>query len=355
MMIASPMKTGCIGAGRAQYYDADGIEMGGKMNVARHGRFFYLLAVAILAMAPVAAKAVSCQAQVGAARAARYVEQCLAITSATHPPCNADNSCEVIGQHIQTMCAQDPHAPTWCLAYKTTAVPNPPPPMPRAEQPGFDCTKASSPVDREICAPGNDPLAKDDRAMTRLYRRALAQSPEPARVRAEQLAFLRDREQCGAREPGRKSPDMALDHCIGVLTHYRIDALRRPGRGGEAWSTDGPPPPCDASFGDDGWDGIAVAPAAATVTFTWFDMREAVLQPTDKVDFEVDGTVFPGQIKADSDGQPNAAATDRQLIAAMAHASLLRVRRNGKVIFRADLAGFAASYAKALSCAGLAK
>lgn len=325
------------------------------MRNVRRATAFRLLAAAMLAPGAVAAQVVSCRAQVGAARAALYVNQCLAITTATHPPCNADNACEVIGQHIQYMCARDPHAPIWCQAYRTTAVPNPPPPMPRTAQPGFDCARASSPVDREICAPGNDELAKDDRLMTQRYRRRLAQSPDPARLRAAQLAFLRDRERCGAPEPGRKSTDVALDHCVAVLTHYRIDALTRAWRDSSAWRADGPPSPCEASFGDDGWDGIAVAPAAATVSFTWFDMREAVLEPTDKVAFDVDGTVFPGRLEADGDGQPYAVLADRQLIAAMAHANLLRVRRNGKVIFRADLGGFAASYAKALSCAGMAK
>jgi hypothetical protein len=314
-----------------------------------------LAAAAILLLGPVAAKAASCRTEVGAERAALYVKECLAITTATHPPCNADNSCEVIGQHIQYMCAHDPHAPAWCQAYKTAAVPNPPPAMPTTAQPGFDCAKASSPVDREICAPGHDGLATDDRRMTKLYLGVLAKSPDPAQLRAGQLAFVRDRERCGAGEPGRKSSDIALDHCIAVLTHYRIDALKRPGQGGNAWDTDGPPPPCDASFGDDGWDGITVTPAAGTVAYAWSDMREAVLQPADKVAFDVDGTAFPGQIKTDSDGHPNALSGDQQLIAAMAHGSLLRVRRNGKVIFRAELAGFPASYAKARSCAGMVK
>lgn len=326
------------------------------MRTARCGTAIRLLAVAALfALGPIAAHAASCQAQAGAARADLYVKECLAITTATHPPCNAENSCEVIGQHIQTMCAQDPHAPVWCQAYKTTAVPNPPPPMRRTAQPGFDCAKASSTVDREICAPGNDGLAADDRQMTKLYSRMLAKSPDPARLRAGQVAFLRDREQCGAREPGRKSSDMALDHCIGVLTHYRIDALKRLEQGGNAWSTDGPPPQCDTSFGDDGWDGIAVGPAAGTVSYVWSDMREAVLKSTDKVGFDVDGKVFPGQLKADGDGRPNAFLADRQLIAAMVHGNLLRVKRNGKVIFRAELAGFPRPYARSLSCAGLTK
>ena len=326
------------------------------MRTTRYGTAFRLLAAAaILALGPIAANAASCQAQVGAARANLYVKECLAITTATHPPCNAENSCEVIGQHIQTMCAQDPHAPVWCQAYKTTAVPNAPPPMSRTAQPGFDCAKASSPVDREICAPGNASLATDDRRMTQLYRRMLAKSPDPARLRSEQLAFLRDREQCGASEPGRKSSDMALDHCIAVLTHYRIDALKRLGQGGDAWSTDGPPPQCDTSFGDDGWDGIAVGPAAGTVSYVWSDMRETVLKSTDKVDFDVDGSAFPGQLKADSDGRLNAFLAGRQLIAAMVHGNLLRVKRNGKVIFRAELAGFPAPYARSLSCAGLTK
>lgn len=324
-------------------------------NVRCGAAFRLFAAAAILALGPIAVEAASCQAQVGAARAGLYVKQCLAITTATHPPCNADNSCEVIGQHIQTMCAQDPHAPVWCQAYKTTAVPNPPPPMPRTARPGFDCAKASSPVDREICAPGNDALAADDRQMTQLYSRMLAKSAHPARFRAEQRAFLRDREQCGAREPGRKSSDMALDHCIAVLTHYRIDALKRLGQGGNAWSTEGPPPLCDTSFGDDGWDGIAVGPAEGTVSYVWFDMRESVLEATDKVDFDVDGKVFPGRIEAGGDGRPNGFLADRSLIAAMVHGNLLRVKRNGKVIFRAELAGFPLPYARSLGCAGLTK
>lgn len=328
------------------------------MRFVRRGLGPRLLAAAavILSLWPVAAEAASCRAEVGAARAALYVKECLAITSATHPPCNALNPCEVIGQHIQFMCANaGSQAPAWCRAYKTNAVPNPPPPLPRTARPGFDCTKASSPVEREICAPGNDDLATDDRHMTRLYLRLLAKSRDPARLRARQLAFLRDRELCATREPGSESAELVLDHCIEVLTHYRIDTLKRLEKGGSAWSNDDAPPSCDASFGDDGWDNITVSPGSGTVLYYWFDMRAVVLKPTDKVAFDVNGAIFPGRIKIDSDGQVNAISSDRRLIAAMAHGTMLRVRRNGKVIFRADLAGFPVSYAKARACAGMAK
>jgi hypothetical protein len=313
-----------------------------------------LQAAVLLCLWPVTARAASCQAEVGAARAALYVKECLAITSATHPPCNAANPCAVIGQHIQYMCAQaGAQAPGWCRAYKTDAVPNPPPPLPRTARPGFDCAKATSRVDREICAPGNGDLAAADREMTKLYEQGLPLVSDPGPYRAAQLAFLRDRERCGASEPGRKPSDMALDHCIGVMTHYAIDALRSH-RQDDLWTSDGPPR-CTITFGDDGWDNITVSPAQGTVYYSWVDMREGVLRPTDTVAFDVDGAVFPGRIATDSDGQANALAPDPHLVKAMTTGDTLRVRRNGKVIFRALLADFPSAYAKTRRCAGAAK
>jgi uncharacterized protein len=46
-----------------------------------------------------------CRDTVGAKQAAVYVKQCLQVATATHPPCNAENSCELIISHNIDRCA----------------------------------------------------------------------------------------------------------------------------------------------------------------------------------------------------------------------------------------------------------
>ena len=292
------------------------------------------------------ASAATCRDEAGAARAAIYVRQCLAITSATHPPCNAENSCADIGKHIQYMCARDPNPPAWCAAYKNDPVPNPPPQIEVTEKPGFDCAKATTPVEHAIC--GSSALAKDDREMTEDYLHLLAKTADKAGLRAGQREFDGEREHCGTPESGRAPDDVALTHCIDELTTLRTEELRRlAGAATDSpWNADGPDP-CEAYFGGDGSDQIQVLPTAGKTQFVWVDLREAVVKPSDTVTFDVDGAVFPGHIEADSDGQANAVTTDPKVIEALGRGRWLRVRRNGKVIFRAALAGFPASYADA--------
>lgn len=45
-----------------------------------------------------------CRDTVGAKQAAIYVKQCLQVATATHPPCNAENSCELIISHNIDRC-----------------------------------------------------------------------------------------------------------------------------------------------------------------------------------------------------------------------------------------------------------
>jgi uncharacterized protein len=45
-----------------------------------------------------------CRDTVGAEQAALYVKQCLQVATATHPPCNAANSCELIISHNIDRC-----------------------------------------------------------------------------------------------------------------------------------------------------------------------------------------------------------------------------------------------------------
>ena len=57
-----------------------------------------------LAAAP-AGDAGSCLAEVGAEASARLVQRCIAVSPATHPPCNAANPCAMIQGEIDRACA----------------------------------------------------------------------------------------------------------------------------------------------------------------------------------------------------------------------------------------------------------
>lgn len=58
--------------------------------------------VATAAAAPVP---LACSAQIGSAAAARLVKACRNVSPATHPPCNAANSCAIIEDEIARSCA----------------------------------------------------------------------------------------------------------------------------------------------------------------------------------------------------------------------------------------------------------
>ena len=56
-----------------------------------------------VAMAPVGAP-VSCLNDIGAEAAQRLVDRCIAVSPATHPPCNVANPCEMIQGEIDRSC-----------------------------------------------------------------------------------------------------------------------------------------------------------------------------------------------------------------------------------------------------------
>ena len=61
----------------------------------------------------------TCTVAVGAERAKRLVEQCLQVFPATHPPCNAQNSCQLVISEIKRSCALlGQTAPTFCSEYQ---------------------------------------------------------------------------------------------------------------------------------------------------------------------------------------------------------------------------------------------
>ena len=51
------------------------------------------------------AGASSCLSEIGAARSARLVQRCIAVSPATRPPCNTVNPCEMIQGEIDRSCA----------------------------------------------------------------------------------------------------------------------------------------------------------------------------------------------------------------------------------------------------------
>ncbi|CAG0973561.1 MAG: hypothetical protein F9K19_10840 [Rhizobiaceae bacterium] len=64
------------------------------------------------------AVAQTCTAEVGAEEAKTYVDQCLEVSPATRPPCNADNACQLIWDEIARGCAMlGEDAPDFCSDY----------------------------------------------------------------------------------------------------------------------------------------------------------------------------------------------------------------------------------------------
>lgn len=60
----------------------------------------------------------TCLKQAGKARSDQLVKQCLQVTMATHPPCNAQNSCEMITEEIRRNCQMlGKDGPSFCAGY----------------------------------------------------------------------------------------------------------------------------------------------------------------------------------------------------------------------------------------------
>lgn len=54
---------------------------------------------------PAQGSTLACSADIGAAASAKLVERCIAVSPATHPPCNAQNECALIQGEIDRSCA----------------------------------------------------------------------------------------------------------------------------------------------------------------------------------------------------------------------------------------------------------
>lgn len=79
-------------------------------------RFATLIAATAFA-APALAQ--TCNEEVGAEEAEVYVSQCLEVSPATRPPCNAENTCELIVDEIVRGCEMlGSDAPEFCADYE---------------------------------------------------------------------------------------------------------------------------------------------------------------------------------------------------------------------------------------------
>jgi hypothetical protein len=69
-------------------------------------------------------QAASCSEERGAAAAAALVQQCLQVSPATHPPCNAANSCAMIEGEIHRSCdLLTGHKPNFCATPAAAPAP----------------------------------------------------------------------------------------------------------------------------------------------------------------------------------------------------------------------------------------
>jgi uncharacterized protein YecT (DUF1311 family) len=318
-----------------------------------------LVALVVLGAAGAPARA-GCLDEIGAERSGVMVEQCLAVTPATHPPCNALNACEMIRGEITRSCAQftagDTNQPAFCKPYLAGATF-----VPRIKvvfHPGFDCAKATTPVETAICA--DKDLSDADRRMTEAFAKRLKASAEAAALRQDQRAFLQDRAHCTDAEPGHPDDERSrlVAACIYDLTGGRADELAATADGAWLVFTEGKPPDltCSLRFGHDGSDAVEIERHAGDppmLRFSEFVFRFLpLLKATDQAGFDVDGSAFPATVTIPpdtGDASPTIAAAvdDRSALPhALATGRMLRVKRNGKVIFRAPLANFPAADAQ---------
>jgi hypothetical protein len=84
----------------------------------RNGTF---VAAALLLSISVASAEPSCRATLGAKKAAALVRVCRLMSPATHPPCNAANSCAMIVDEIERGCALDEYKNAACKPYRKAA------------------------------------------------------------------------------------------------------------------------------------------------------------------------------------------------------------------------------------------
>lgn len=80
-----------------------------------------IVAALLLSVTAAASAEPSCRSTMGAKKAAALVRACRLMSPATHPPCNAANSCAMIVDEIKRGCAFDEYKNAACKPYREAA------------------------------------------------------------------------------------------------------------------------------------------------------------------------------------------------------------------------------------------
>ncbi|QTO23567.1 lysozyme inhibitor LprI family protein [Burkholderia seminalis] len=91
-----------------------------------------------------------------------------------------------------------------------------------AQAAGFDCAKAASPAEKTICA--DTALSKLDGDLSAAWKRALAKGGDTAALKAAQLKWLKQRDQCGSDAP-----------CLGDRYRERLASLNGTPLAADRW------------------------------------------------------------------------------------------------------------------------
>ena len=87
----------------------------------------FVAAIVLVTLSAGSVWAQPCRDEVGVTEAQVLVDQCRMSSLATHPPCNADNTCSVIVEHIKLSCEtlskkeSADGTPSFCAPYLTAA------------------------------------------------------------------------------------------------------------------------------------------------------------------------------------------------------------------------------------------
>jgi len=87
---------------------------------------------------------------------------------------------------------------------------------------GFDCAKAASPTEKTICA--DAALSKLDGDLAAAWKKALAKGGDTAGLKAAQLKWLKQRDQCGTEAP-----------CLGDRYRERLASLNGTSLAADRW------------------------------------------------------------------------------------------------------------------------
>ncbi len=106
------------------------------------------------------------------------------------------------------------------------AQPETEPPAPAPTPPSFDCSRAATVVEKEICA--NPDFSNLDSRIAALLAQALAivSVRDAEALRGDQRAWLKDRDDCGGRVHGNPPVYADVDACLRRELNAREGLLR---------------------------------------------------------------------------------------------------------------------------------